>query len=133
MTHQHPNVNWALERRRFRERTLDQLARVGLSDVRERIRYEKILTPADWDEQYHIHRGATFNLAHSLSQMLHLRPRNRFEDFGLARAILPRKQDEAGPGLDQRRGIGAEIREGEAADGHAGWLSRYCSRRSITS
>jgi phytoene desaturase len=27
-----------------------------------------------------IHLGATFNLAHNLGQMLHLRPRNRFED-----------------------------------------------------
>ena len=30
---------------------------------------------------YEIHRGATFNLAHNLGQMLHLRPRNRFEDL----------------------------------------------------
>ena len=29
-----------------------------------------------------IFRGATFNLAHNLGQMLHLRPRNRFEDCG---------------------------------------------------
>ena len=28
-----------------------------------------------------IHRGATFNLAHSLDQMLCFRPRNRFEDL----------------------------------------------------
>ncbi len=28
-----------------------------------------------------IFRGATFNLAHSLPQMLHMRPRNRFEDL----------------------------------------------------
>ena len=28
-----------------------------------------------------IYRGATFNLAHNLGQMLHLRPRNRFEDL----------------------------------------------------
>ena len=40
-----------------------------------------MITPADWDKGYEIHLGATFNLAHSLSQMLHLRPRNRFEDL----------------------------------------------------
>ena len=28
-----------------------------------------------------IFRGATFNLAHSFLQMLHLRPQNRFEEF----------------------------------------------------
>ena len=40
-----------------------------------------MITPADWDNRHQIHLGATFNLAHSLSQMLHLRPRNRFEDL----------------------------------------------------
>jgi phytoene desaturase len=28
-----------------------------------------------------VFKGATFNLAHCLTQMLHLRPRNRFEDL----------------------------------------------------
>ena len=28
-----------------------------------------------------IYKGATFNLAHNLSQMLHLCPQNRFEEF----------------------------------------------------
>ena len=40
-----------------------------------------MVTPADWDQHHQIHLGATFNLAHNLSQMLHLRPRNRFEDL----------------------------------------------------
>ncbi|MDQ3622895.1 MAG: hypothetical protein M3463_10460, partial [Verrucomicrobiota bacterium] len=31
--------------------------------------------------QYEIHLGATFNLSHNLGQLLHLRPRNRFEDI----------------------------------------------------
>jgi phytoene desaturase len=39
------------------------------------------VTPADWENVYAVHRGATFNLAHTLTQMLHLRPRNRFEDL----------------------------------------------------
>jgi phytoene desaturase len=81
VTHQHPNVDWSKEGPRYRELALDQLARLGLGDVRSRIRYEKMVTPADWDRNYEIHLGATFNLAHCLSQMLHLRPRNRFEDL----------------------------------------------------
>jgi phytoene desaturase len=81
VTHQHPNVDWAREAPRLRELALDQLARVGLAHVRSRICYEHMITPADWDKGYEIHLGATFNLAHSLSQMLHLRPRNRFEDL----------------------------------------------------
>ncbi len=35
----------------------------------------------DWDKTYQIHMGATFNLAHSMDQMLLMRPGNRFEDL----------------------------------------------------
>lgn len=80
-THQHPNVNWQHERLSYRPVVMRQLAKLGLNDLSERILYEKILTPVDWDQQHDIHLGATFNLAHSLDQMLHLRPRNRFEDL----------------------------------------------------
>ena len=81
VTHQHPNVDWSRERTRFRELMLRQVAKAGYTDLESRIRYERILTPADWDQRYEIHQGATFNLAHSLDQLLHLRPRNRFEDL----------------------------------------------------
>ena len=81
VTHQHRNVDWSRERDRFRALTLARLEKVGITDVESRIRFEHTITPADWDHRYEIHRGATFNLAHNLSQMLHLRPRNRFEDL----------------------------------------------------
>jgi phytoene desaturase len=81
VTHQHPNVDWKRERERFRALLLRQISKAGFADVERRIRFERVVTPADWDTRYQIHRGATFNLAHSLNQMLHLRPRNRFEDL----------------------------------------------------
>ncbi len=81
VTHQHPNVDWAKERGRLRDLVLRQLRKVGIEDVERRIRFEKVITPADWEQQHHVYRGATFNLAHNLGQMLHLRPRNRFEDL----------------------------------------------------
>ena len=74
-------VDWAVEAPRYRELALDRLARIGIPDIRSRIRFEKVMTPAGWETDMHIHRGATFNLAHTLGQMLHLRPRNRFEDL----------------------------------------------------
>ena len=70
-----------MERRAFRERVLDRLERLGIPGIRRRIRFEKTLTPADWQSDLAIYRGATFNLAHSLDQMLHLRPRNRFAEL----------------------------------------------------
>ena len=81
VTHQHSNVDWARERNRFRTLMLKQIGKAGFADVEQRIRYERIITPDDWDRQYEIHKGATFNLAHSLDQMLHLRPHNRFQDL----------------------------------------------------
>ncbi len=81
VTHQHTNVNWNIEKDRFRQLMLKQLNKIGIDGVEDRIRVEKIVTPADWEHNYEIYRGATFNLAHNLGQMLHLRPRNRFEDL----------------------------------------------------
>jgi phytoene desaturase len=80
VTHQHANVDWRHARARYRDLVLRQLAHIGLDDVERRIRYERIVTPADWESHYAIYRGATFSLAHTLRQMLHWRPRNRFED-----------------------------------------------------
>jgi phytoene desaturase len=80
VTHQHPGVDWNREKARYRDLMLRQVAKAGYRDVEKRIRYERIITPADWDTRYEIHLGATFNLAHGLDQLLHLRPRNRFED-----------------------------------------------------
>ena len=81
VTHEHPNVDWSRERDRYRQITLSKLAELGVQNVEQRIRFERIMTPRDWRAEMAIHRGATFNLAHSLDQMLHLRPRNRFEDL----------------------------------------------------
>ena len=81
VTHQHANVDWGKEAPRFRDLALMQLAKIGLNDLASRIRFEQMMTPSGWDVNHQIHLGSTFNLAHSLSQMLHLRPRNRFEDL----------------------------------------------------
>ncbi len=81
VSHRHPNIDWRREAPRYREVALDQMERIGITGVRERIRYEKMLTPDDWQDGYEIYRGATFNLSHDLGQMLHMRPHNRFEDI----------------------------------------------------
>ena len=73
-------IDWPAEQARYRRLTLDRLARIGIPDIERRIRFEKMLTPQDWEQDMQVFRGATFNLAHSLGQMLHFRPRNRFED-----------------------------------------------------
>jgi phytoene desaturase len=81
VTHQHPNVDWHRERERFRRHLFQQMGKIGYRNIESKVRYERIITPAEWDTRYEIYRGATFNLAHTLDQMLHLRPHNRFEDL----------------------------------------------------
>jgi len=81
VSHQHPNIDWKHERASYRQLALNQLAKLGVTDIESRIRFERVVTPADWESQMGIYRGATFNLAHNLGQMLHLRPNNRFEEF----------------------------------------------------
>jgi phytoene desaturase len=74
-------IDWTAERARFRALTLQRLERIGITGLEERIRFEKILTPAGWEHDMQIFRGATFNLSHALRQMLYFRPHNRFEDL----------------------------------------------------
>lgn len=82
VTHQHPNVDWSRESRAYRDLALRQIVKAGLPpDLEKRIHYERVVTPASWESRLDIYRGATFNLAHSFKQMLHLRPQNRFEEF----------------------------------------------------
>jgi phytoene desaturase len=73
-------IDWKQETPKFRQLALRQLERIGICDVERRIRSEKIVTPTGWREEFGLFRGATFSMAHSLGQMLHLRPHNRFED-----------------------------------------------------
>ncbi|MBY0336157.1 MAG: phytoene desaturase [Acetobacteraceae bacterium] len=66
--------------RRFRDIALRRLKVLGIDDVESRIRYEKVVTPRDWRDEFAVGFGATFNLSHDLMQMLSFRPRNKFND-----------------------------------------------------
>jgi phytoene desaturase len=74
-------ADWPKVQAEFRAQTLKRLERIGIPDLSKRIRFEKMMTPRDWEDDMGIYRGATFNLAHSMGQILHNRPRNRFEDL----------------------------------------------------
>ena len=74
-------IDWPKEQAKFRAVTLARLERLGIRNVEKRIVFEKMLTPQGWEDDHAIHRGATFNLSHSLDQMLCFRPHNRFEDL----------------------------------------------------
>ena len=80
VTHESSKVDWAKEMPRYRALAMEQMRKIGIDDVERRIVTEKIMTPAGWSSEFNLYKGATFSMAHSLDQMLHLRPHNRFED-----------------------------------------------------
>ncbi|HMN97633.1 MAG TPA: phytoene desaturase family protein [Phycisphaerales bacterium] len=74
-------IDWDAERDRLRDLAYGQVERVlGAEGLRGRIISETTFTPADW-RGMNINHGATFNLAHTLRQMLHRRPQHRLPGF----------------------------------------------------
>jgi phytoene desaturase len=75
-------IDWDRERGPFRDKMIDLLERQGgYEDLRDSIEEEKVITPSDWESERDVYKGATFNLAHNVGQMLLFRPHNRFEEF----------------------------------------------------
>jgi phytoene desaturase len=81
VTHQHANVDWTKEAPAFRDKLVAKFANIGIRDLERRIRYQRVLTPRDWSETYEVHEGAVYNLQHTMSQLLSMRPRNRFTEL----------------------------------------------------
>ena len=75
-------IDWNNQAESFKEQMLDLLEkRAGITDIRNHIKVEKMITPKDWETQMNVGYGATFNLGHNLRQMLIFRPHNDFEEF----------------------------------------------------
>lgn len=75
-------IDWSEKAGPFRDMVLNMVAdKLGVKDIWEYIEEERMITPADWERDIHVYKGATFNLGHQLSQMLVFRPRNKFEEL----------------------------------------------------
>jgi len=76
------NIDWEKEKVALRNRVIDAMeTRGGYEGIRESIEEEFMITPADWENNHSVYKGATFNLAHNIGQMLIFRPHNEFECF----------------------------------------------------
>jgi len=76
------STDWVKEREPFKQKILDLVTRrTPMKDLPDQIEVERVVTPLDWEEKGRIYLGATFNLSHTFSQLLYLRPRNRFEEL----------------------------------------------------
>jgi len=75
-------IDWESVKQRYRDKVLDIVEqRAGLPGLRDHIEVERVITPTEWESDYDVYRGAVFNLAHTIDQMLYFRPHNRFEEF----------------------------------------------------
>lgn len=73
-------IDWKKKKAEMRRFIMDGLKdRLGIQDVEKHIICEKIITPDEWISDYNVWFGATFNLAHSLDQMLYFRPHNKLD------------------------------------------------------
>ena len=80
VSHVHENIDWSKEKDAYRDRILDQIeTKLGFENIRDHIVTEMVITPEDWGD--HCYRGAVFNLAHGLDQMLWRRPKNQFDEI----------------------------------------------------
>jgi phytoene desaturase len=65
----------------YAEKVLDRIClRTSMKDLRTHIVEKKIISPRNWVRDEKLYYGATFNLSHTLRQMLYFRPHNRFDD-----------------------------------------------------
>ena len=80
--HETPNVDWTKVEEGFRDKILDTLeARAGLKGIRERIVFERRMTPTGWRRQFNLHKGSAFGLSYGISQVGWFRPYNKHPDI----------------------------------------------------
>jgi len=68
-------IDWATQGPALRQQALARISTLAGRDIAPMIRAERIYTPETW-RGMNINFGATFNLAHNLTQMLMLRPQH---------------------------------------------------------
>ncbi|WP_353566381.1 phytoene desaturase family protein [Haloferula sargassicola] len=90
--------SWEETKQAYRDEVLARIeARTGMKDLRSHVVEERIITPEGWRDDLDVFMGATFNLAHTLDQMLYLRPHNRMD--GLENVYLVGGGTHPGSGL----------------------------------
>ena len=76
------NIDWDNEKEGFRKKIFETLKQsTTFTDLEDHIIEEVVVTPKNWEVDFNVFFGATFNLSHKMSQMLYFRPRNRFEEI----------------------------------------------------
>jgi phytoene desaturase len=72
-----PDADWRIWRGWYRDLILSRLEKEGLANLRERIVFERIITPQDFGDMYHAWQGSIYGLSSNSRQTAFLRPANR--------------------------------------------------------
>jgi phytoene desaturase len=69
--------DWQSIRNRVRQAVFERLATLGITDLKDHLKFETCYTPQSWLKRYNLMKGSTHGLAHTLMQLGYLRPKNR--------------------------------------------------------
>jgi phytoene desaturase len=75
------DLDWDAAGDRLRERMLDRL-QAAIPDLRRRIRFERRVSPRDFERDLSLAWGAPFGFTHHLDQVAYFRPANRHPKLG---------------------------------------------------
>ncbi len=77
--HMNPEVkqDWPEMERLARQSALEHIARLGITDLGEHLKFEMVYTPASWKKHYNLVNGSTHGLCHNMLQLAWFRPHNR--------------------------------------------------------
>jgi phytoene desaturase len=74
--------DWESEAETIKKALFARLAKEGMADFEQHIKFEKVFTPATWLSALNLTRGATFgSLNHNIFQMGYMRPHNQHKRF----------------------------------------------------
>ncbi|BAZ17787.1 zeta-carotene desaturase [Calothrix sp. NIES-4071] len=71
------NVDWASKQKSYRDLVIQRMPLLGYENVEKHIVIETCYTANTWQDDYHTHLGAVFNLTHNWTQLGPLRPHIR--------------------------------------------------------
>ncbi|MFN3742708.1 MAG: phytoene desaturase family protein [Anaerolineales bacterium] len=74
--------DWDALIHRARETVFTRLAKeMGITDLRQHIKFEIVYQPKVWKERFNLEKGAAFGLSHNFWQVGYLRPHNRHAKY----------------------------------------------------
>lgn len=76
------NIDWASCKDEYRTMLFNLVSeRLGIERIEDYVEEMHMITPADFEVDYEVYKGAIFNLGHQLTQMMAFRPNNQFEEL----------------------------------------------------